>query len=87
MYPDKSSFIDLKKNSGKAEAVRQGALKALSLEDSCDYVGFMDADLSTPLDEVERFLDLYERMPDKAMLSGARVKGLLVTANVEHTPG
>ena len=62
----------LDRNQGKAEAVRHGILSAIRL--SPGYVGFWDADLSTPLEEMDRFLDLYERMPDRVMVSGARVK-------------
>jgi len=48
------SIIEMPKNSGKAEAVRTGIQKAASDADS-DYIGFWDADLSTPLDELNWF--------------------------------
>ncbi|MFZ5985800.1 MAG: glycosyltransferase [Bacillota bacterium] len=50
--------LNLEKNSGKAEAVRQGMLhaKTLPIYDDLDWIGFWDADLSTPLDEVQYFL-------------------------------
>ena len=46
--------LELAKNGGKAEAVRQGML-FLAPED-WDYVGFWDADLATPLSEIQSFL-------------------------------
>nr|WP_299421935.1 response regulator [uncultured Emticicia sp.] len=40
------SIYDCEKNSGKAEAVRQGILYLVK-DKSLDYIGFLDADLST----------------------------------------
>lgn len=43
---------DCKKNGGKAEAVRLGILHLLK-DKSLDYIGFLDADLSTNFDDFE----------------------------------
>lgn len=50
--------LNLEKNSGKAEAVRQGMMhiKNLPVYDDIEWVGYWDADLSTPLGEVEHFM-------------------------------
>ena len=48
-------MLDLHKNVGKAEAVRQGILYAEEHFNS-NYIGFWDADLATPLNEIERFI-------------------------------
>ena len=60
----------LPRNSGKAEAVRQGVL-ALRDEPDCELVGYWDADLATPLDEVPRLAKIL-REHDLAMVMGSR---------------
>lgn len=70
--PAHFSSLTLARNRGKAEAVRVGMLQALAQD--VEYVGFWDADLSTPLEEIPRFMDRYRYMPDNVMLAGARVR-------------
>lgn len=48
-------IIDLPKNVGKAEAVRQGFLKAFQVN-HFTHIGYLDADLATPLEEIEYML-------------------------------
>jgi dolichyl-phosphate beta-glucosyltransferase len=68
-----AKVLDLTINGGKAEAVRQGML-SLANED-WDYVGFWDADLATPLSEIENFLPvLAEKSYDSVM--GSRIQRL-----------
>lgn len=66
------AVLDLQPNQGKAEAVRRGLLAALA--DAPAYVGYWDADLATPLDELPRFVELLEQTPAVEMLCGARVQ-------------
>lgn len=47
-------FLDLAKNKGKAEAIRQGMLFLINSGNSYHYVGYFDADLATPLSEIAR---------------------------------
>ncbi|HXE95224.1 MAG TPA: glycosyltransferase [Dongiaceae bacterium] len=68
--PDQIEVLNLMMNSGKAEAVRLGILKAL--EDPFDNVGYWDADLATPLDEIGSFCRLLDS-PDVDIVIGSRV--------------
>jgi glycosyltransferase involved in cell wall biosynthesis len=49
-------LLNLEKNGGKAEAVRQGMLYAAKNFGS-DFIGFWDADLATPLVEIPHFMN------------------------------
>lgn len=59
-------------NGGKAEAVRRGIVAACDL--GPDYVGFLDADLATPLEELPRFVDVLNRRPDVQIVFGSRLR-------------
>ncbi len=67
-------YIDLEKNSGKAEAVRQGMCYSVD-EMQADYIGFWDADLATPLEEIGCFLDLISKH-DFDIVTGLRLQRL-----------
>jgi glycosyltransferase involved in cell wall biosynthesis len=56
---------------GKAEAVRTGILRGLS--DRSLLVGFLDADLSTPLGEIDHFLTVLRDRPGVEIVLGSRV--------------
>jgi dolichyl-phosphate beta-glucosyltransferase len=74
-HPPRVRTLDLRVNQGKAEAVRQGMLLAMQ-DPRVAYAGFWDADLATPLDEVDAFIAAFRRQPDVDIILGARV-GLL----------
>src|SRR5438094_60314 len=59
--------IDNKVHRGKGFAVRSGVMRA-----SGAIVFYMDADLSTPLDEVARFVEFFETHPEVDVLVGNR---------------
>ena len=69
--PETFLVHELPHNCGKAEAVRVGILRAIELHG--DYVGFWDADLSTPLSEIEGMLAVFQSRPQIEMVFGARV--------------
>ncbi len=59
------------RNGGKAEAVRAGLNAAIDA--GADVVGYLDADLSTPVDEMRRILDTLDCGPALSVVMGARV--------------
>lgn len=52
--PDRIDVHALARNSGKAEAVRQGLLRLLGESPPPAVVGYVDADLATPVSEIQR---------------------------------
>jgi glycosyltransferase involved in cell wall biosynthesis len=68
------AVLRLGRNAGKAAAVRAGFLAAF--ESHPDYVGFWDADLSTPLEALPEFMETFRTRPDVDIVIGARVKML-----------
>jgi glycosyltransferase involved in cell wall biosynthesis len=80
--PERIGVVDLVRNSGKAEAVRQGIVHAL--ERSPDYIGFWDADLATPLTELAPFCDILDTRPAVQMVLGSRVR--LMGRAIERKP-
>jgi glycosyltransferase involved in cell wall biosynthesis len=67
--------LDLPVNGGKAEAVRAGVRHVLAERDPA-WVGYWDADLATPLEEIPPFLTLAECHPGARFLLGSRVRRL-----------
>lgn len=61
----------LSANAGKAEAVRAGILEAARLKP--EYVGFWDADLSTPLETIDDFVGVADRRPAVDLVIGSRI--------------
>jgi len=69
--PAAVTTIRLASNRGKGEAVRAGILAA-SAENPA-LVGFIDADLSTPLSAIDDFLAVLRTRPDVEFVLGSRV--------------
>jgi glycosyltransferase involved in cell wall biosynthesis len=75
--PGRITFLHLERNHGKAGAVRAGVLHVAGDHDA---VGFMDADLATPLEEMLRLVGIREGEEAPAVI-GSRVKRLGVTVD------
>lgn len=69
--PGRIEVVALERNRGKAEAVRQGVLRALARVPS--YVGYWDADLATPLDVIPRFAAVLDERAEIDLVMGARI--------------
>jgi CheY-like chemotaxis protein len=65
------SIYNCKENFGKAEAVRLGMLH-LSKQQQFDYIGFLDADLSTNFEDFDALVDTIEASNFK-IVSGSRI--------------
>lgn len=82
-YPERIKVLELEKNSGKAEAVRQGMLK-MAEESDADYIGYFDADLATPLEEARKLIERVPLDSKVAMVAGSRVM-LLGSTNIQRS--
>jgi DNA-binding response OmpR family regulator len=70
-HEDHISIYDCEKNGGKAEAVRLGVLH-LAKDPSFDYIGYLDADLSTDFADFEDLVKTIETSQFK-IVSGSRI--------------
>ncbi|MBT8411342.1 MAG: glycosyltransferase [Octadecabacter sp.] len=68
--PRQIDVISLRRNSGKAEAVRTGLQHACRV--GADLVGYWDADLATPLEAIADFETIFDRYSDITVAYGAR---------------
>jgi dolichyl-phosphate beta-glucosyltransferase len=73
--PERILVQRMPQNSGKAEAVRTGILQTAATR-RWPFVGYWDADLSTPLAEVDRLLEVIRADPQCPIVLGSRVKRL-----------
>lgn len=70
--PENLEALSLPQNGGKAEAVRQGVLHLLK-KTGYRYVGYFDADLATPLEEIPFMLDYQRYHAPAKMIFGSRI--------------
>ena len=80
--PAQVRTLGFAENQGKAEAVRRGLLLALEAEPV--LVGFWDADLATPLGEIDGFVSRFDSDSDLEMVLGSRVR--LLGTKIERDP-
>ena len=74
--------LNLPENKGKAEAVRQGFRKAFSME--YEFIGFWDADLATPLYEINNLYKYLSTRQSRLIAFGSRVR--LLDRNIGRKP-
>lgn len=70
-HEDFITVYDCEQNGGKAEAVRLGMLH-MAKHDDLDYIGFLDADLSTDLRDFDDLVTTIENS-DFKIVSGSRI--------------
>ncbi len=72
-YSPNFSFFQCKKNLGKAGAIRKGVL-SIGNTNKYEYIGYFDADLATPLSEIDYLLsEINKRDPKPLFVMGARI--------------
>ncbi len=79
---DRILLVDLEENKGKAEAVRIGVLESNKWK-TFDYIGFFDADFSTPLTELNYFESFKDNVFDYPVIIGSRIKRM--GANIKRS--
>lgn len=79
-YPERCFVIDYEKNSGKAHTIYK-SVNELCATDKYDFIGYFDADFSTPPVEIIRLLSLTETT-DALFLFGSRV--LLLNSGIKR---
>ncbi|MFC1549325.1 glycosyltransferase [Nitrospirota bacterium] len=82
-YREQAFYLDLPINYGKAEAVRRGILNCIE-KHKAELIGYWDADLSTPLWQIDNFLSVFEKNPECVYVSGCRLNRL--GANIKRNP-
>lgn len=70
---DRVLVVDCKINQGKSAAVREGMLKAMTWQ-QFEILGFVDADLATPLYEIDRLLACFTQ--NIQVVFGSRIRTL-----------
>jgi glycosyltransferase involved in cell wall biosynthesis len=66
--------LSLSVNQGKAEAIRSGILKIAEKKNDADFFGYIDADLATPLSQVQYIVDTLEASYSSQIALGSRVQ-------------
>ena len=72
--PAQIEVLNLAQNVGKAGAVRAGMLHCA--DQPVDYLGYLDADLATPLDAIGDLQTVLDQHPSLELVMGSRIKYL-----------
>lgn len=74
-WPQRVLTLSLAANGGKAEAVRQGVLRAHAWK-PFSYIGYWDADMATPLEESRAMMSTVHERPGTLVVLGLRLARL-----------
>jgi glycosyltransferase involved in cell wall biosynthesis len=72
-FPKQVTTKRLLQNSGKGEAIRTGINHVLATQKASRYLGYWDADLATPLEEIDSLLDTLGNGRPYLVASGSRI--------------
>jgi glycosyltransferase involved in cell wall biosynthesis len=72
-FPENIIALDMPQNGGKASAVRYGMLYAAEHLKTVSHIGFLDADLSTSLDEMRKIGTFISRNDYFQVVTGSRI--------------
>ena len=79
-FPDRTKILDYSVNEGKANTIYK-SLNHIQKENKYDYIGYFDADFSTPSDELIRMINNL-RINNYQLIFGSRV--LLLNAKINR---
>ena len=67
-----ASLLINETNKGKAESVRLGVIESYKMNP--DYVGFLDADLATPIEEIDNLIKIIKKDKTKEVVFASRIQ-------------
>lgn len=71
--PKRIKVLNFEKNSGKAGVI-YNSMNQLVHDKSFDFIGYFDADFSTPIDEIKRMIDELNQNARYSFIFGSRIK-------------
>ena len=71
-FSTQASMIKNEINKGKAESVRLGVINSFNMK--TDLIGYIDADLSTPLEEINRMINILKLDHKKKIVFASRIQ-------------
>ena len=66
------SLLKNKSNKGKAESVRLGVIESYKMNP--DFIGFLDADLAAPIEEIDNLLKIIKKDKTKEVVFASRIQ-------------
>jgi len=71
-YNSLVSLLTNETNKGKAESVRLGVIESYKMNP--DYIGFLDADLAAPIEEIDNLLRIVKKDKTKEVVFASRIQ-------------